>query len=562
MSEQELKLHVPKAARAGVERELMRGAVTRVRLRALYFDTSTRELARANVALRLRQEGRQWIQTLKMPGDHVLARLEINHVRPGPILDLSVYAGTPAEPALGALAGELGVCYETDIRRVLRKVRTRHGVVEVSFDTGCVRAGGLELPVSEVEFELMSGQLAAIFLLGARWLASHSLVLDVRSKSERGDKLASLAQTLLAPGSAAASNDVPGNASVGEADMIAARTAHIARFWEPRSGGPVLLDPKMTPEQALATVTIECLDQIARNAGALAEIDTAGVCAVGTPEHVHQLRVGIRRLRSAWSLFNGIADLPPLALREAIKVHFSLLGGTRDDDVLRETLMPVLRAAGQPPLDLQKTDYVDHTDQVSGGRDFQGWLVDMLAWTLNAQPVVPTPSTPAPDLGASPSADEAQSGSAADTGLIEPQIIPMEGLTVPKPVSLRAVLTRKLRKWHRQVVRDGLRFEALDIETRHALRKRAKRLRYGLQFAETLLPTNRLRNYRKQLSAVQNELGEMNDLAVGLTRFEGLRDTQPSAWFACGWIHARLDALVHETSATFRQLARTTPFWR
>ena len=79
MSEQELKLHIPSTARASVARDLNRGAVTRIRLRALYFDTPTRELVQSRVALRLRQEGRQWVQTLKMPGEHVLSRVEINH---------------------------------------------------------------------------------------------------------------------------------------------------------------------------------------------------------------------------------------------------------------------------------------------------------------------------------------------------------------------------------------------------------------------------------------------------------------------------------------------------
>lgn len=75
MAEQELKLHVPRGARPGIERELLRMPVTRVRLRASYFDTPSRALALAGVALRLRLEGRKWIQTLKMRGEHALARI-------------------------------------------------------------------------------------------------------------------------------------------------------------------------------------------------------------------------------------------------------------------------------------------------------------------------------------------------------------------------------------------------------------------------------------------------------------------------------------------------------
>ena len=53
----------------------------------------------------------------------------------------------------------------------------------------------------------------------------------------------------------------------------------------------------------------------------------------------------------------------------------------------------------------------------------------------------------------------------------------------------------------------------------------------------------------EQLASVQDILGEMNDLAVARDRFILLRDAQPSAWFACGWITSRLDALTIEATA-------------
>jgi hypothetical protein len=50
-------------------------------------------------------------------------------------------------------------------------------------------------------------------------------------------------------------------------------------------------------------------------------------------------------------------------------------------------------------------------------------------------------------------------------------------------------------------------------------------------------------------------------LAVARERFVGLRDTQPSAWFACGWITSRLDALAHQATRAFNQLVNTEKFW-
>ena len=222
MPEQELKLHVPAASRQAVQREIKQREATRIRLHAMYFDTPERELARARIAIRLRLEGRDWVQTLKMPGTDAITRIEMNHPRPGPVLDLSVYAGTDVAP-LAAIKGELGLRYETDVLRLLRRVRTRHGMVELAYDTGILRAGTLELPISELEFELVSGKPRAIFAAARGWQQRHALVLDPRSKSERGDALAQLAHKLAEV-----------DAAAGD-DHQARRAEAIARFWAPRA---------------------------------------------------------------------------------------------------------------------------------------------------------------------------------------------------------------------------------------------------------------------------------------------------------------------------------------
>ena len=553
MSEQELKLHVPSKVRSAVSKELTQQPVTRVRLHALYFDTPTRALVKARIALRLRQEGRKWVQTLKMPGDHPLARIELNHPRPGPSLDLTLYEGTPAAQALASLNEPLGVCYETDVKRMLRTVRTRQGQVEIAFDQGSIRAGSIELPISEVEFELVSGRVEAIFTLGQRWQKAFGLIMDARSKSERGDVLSTLNQTL-----DQIKADTPENI-----DNINAKA--IAKFWGPRGVQPITLNPQMTVAQALTAVTHECLDQIIRNAATLAEVDTAGIMQVGGAEHVHQLRVGIRRLRSAWSLFNGLTTLPPIELREAIKSHFAKLGGSRDIDVLNETILPVLRAAGQPPLVLTHEEDADQVPahQVVTSNEFQTWILDMVAHTIappkTSSPAEKTIGTPTPVVTHGSTTVQIVTSQSAASPLVDASKVEIEKPV--KELTLKQALIGKLKKWHKRVLQEGLKFEEIDIEARHELRKRAKRLRYGLQYAESLLPEARLRTYRKQLANVQDILGEMNDLAVARERFVVLRDTQPSAWFACGWITSRLEALTHKAAAEFKELAKAVHFW-
>lgn len=508
MSEQELKLNVPAVVWRAVERDVLRGTVTRVRLRAQYFDTPNRDLVKARISLRLRLEGRRWVQTLKMPGAHAMDRIELNHPRPGPTLDLSVYDGTAAHKVLQALHEQLSVCYETDVKRLFRRTRVDSNIVEMALDQGVIRAGDLTLPIREIEFELISGAIQSLFTIGKKWQTKHGLLLDLRSKAERGDRLAQLHQTLLT----SQRQDL--------AATQAAQAAAVAGFWGATGVQAIALKPSMTCEHALAAITQECLSQVARNAAILSEIDTAGICRAGTPEHLHQLRVGLRRLRSAWALFKGFANLPEQSLRDDIRIHFSLMGNTRDDDVLRETVMPVLNAAGQPPLNLN-----NHPEQASGtnltaSKDFQGWLIDMMAFavTVDDRPALTTNH-------------------------------------------LRQTLRKRLHKWHQQVVSEGLKFKTLEIESKHVLRKRTKRLRYGLQFAESLLPSTRLKHYRKDLTVIQDVLGEMNDLYVARDRFEKLKDDQPPAWFAVGWIASRLEVLTQDAVKAFASLKRADHFW-
>lgn len=549
MSEQELKLHVPASARRAVLQEVRQRDATRIRLHAMYFDTPARELARARIALRLRQEGRNWVQTLKMPGADAITRVEINHPRPGPVLDLSVYAGTEFEGPLSSIKGELGLRYETDVQRLLRNVRSRYGTIELAYDIGVLRAGSLELPISELEFELVSGRPSAIFLIARRWQQRHGLLLDTRSKSERGDALAGLAQKLA---------ELEGDA----APVQAQRSAAIASFWAPCGASSVQLDDSLTPPQAMGRIAGECLDQIARNAAILAEVDTLDVYPAGNSEHVHQLRVGMRRLRSAWRLFDGWIAPPPVAVSEGVRSLFAAFGQNRDQDVLNETVAPVLQRAGMPAINFEAPPPEIDSQSIASSKEFQGWLLQALEWSLDVQPPTPEPMpVMAEPSDAAPEPTFSLDGTAVFTPATRTIIIPLTADT-EEASPLSKLLAKRLHRWHAKVAKQGEHFASLDIPARHDLRKRGKRLRYGLAFAESLLPQTRLRGYRKQLARVQDLLGEINDLAMAKDYYQACVGTHPQAWFALGWISARLDKLIAEAQLAFDQLAASKPFWK
>jgi CHAD domain-containing protein len=315
-------------------------------------------------------------------------------------------------------------------------------------------------------------------------------------------------------------------AALGDGEVVNAKAKQIETYWAPRNAKAVKLMPGMSAGQALRVVMAECLGHIVRNAALLAEIDTQGVYRLDTTEHVHQLRVGIRRMRTAWSVFNGLCALPPEAQRSEVKKHFSRLGGSRDNQVLFNDLLPALQAAGQPALVFETQAIADDASEVAKDPLFQSWLLDMCEF-VNTAPS-PPPSPPAE-----------------------------ESPTTPR---VKKLLLTKLHKWHRKILRDGVQFAMLEMQARHDLRKRVKKLRYAMQFADALLPEKALSTYLKALSQVQNILGDMNDLYTALEKFSLLRDTQPSAWFACGWITHKLDLLQTDAVTAFQKLSKDS-YW-
>jgi inorganic triphosphatase YgiF len=203
MQEIELKFQVPSEARLRLT-EALSGTDTRTtRLRARYFDTTDRLLACSAFALRLRQEGDGWVQTLKGRGDGLMARLE--HNAPlgtdtgdtAPVLSLERHAGTAAGAALIALLDRAGrtpadlvLQFSTDITRTHAEVQAEGAVVELALDVGQIEGGGRTLPVWEIEFELVSGSAEGLLSLAYLWTEAFGLWLDSRSKAERGDRLA------------------------------------------------------------------------------------------------------------------------------------------------------------------------------------------------------------------------------------------------------------------------------------------------------------------------------------------------------------------------------------
>lgn len=465
VEEVELKCWVPPGRRAAVAAAMATSTARRLRLQDAYLDTPELHLARAGLAWRLRREGSQWLQALKAAQGGGLVRFEHEVPLSAPTPDARLHGGTAPGRSLqaclaqAAAAGQApGVRLQTDIRRVVRRVRAPGAVVDVAFDEGRLQADGAVQRLCELEFELVSGSPQALVALAARWRQRFGLVLDPRHKAERGFGL-----LLGRP---------PGPV---------------------RKAVPPVYARKALAHQAWAAVLDECLDQISRNALGLAWGDAPLRAA-----QVHQLRVGIRRLRSALRVFDGWVPAPPEGLVEGLRRLFAALGQTRDRDVLDHGVAAELQQAGGPALPPLGGPAPADPAALAGAPHTQQLLMDWAAWRAGL------PAQDAPE--APPLARQAR---------------------------------RRLRRWHERLIAEARAFDTLDDEALHALRKRVKRQRYGLEFLAPLWPASALDRHLQALTDAQQALGRLQDLAVAAALYRAQAEQLPQAWFAVGWLTAR-----------------------
>lgn len=479
MTETELKFQIPPRQAAAVARAVATQTARRIRLVAAYADTADRRLAAAGLALRLRREGRQWVQTLKGRGDGLMARPEhevaVSAMPAMPAFDATRHAGTPVgEQLLAQLAdgAPLQVLYRTDIRRTLRLVRSSGAQIELAHDRGRIHAEGGQVHVDELEFELKAGPAAALPALALRWVQRHGLWWDVRTKSERGFRLA-----------------------LGLARVPATRAQ------------PQVLPAAGGLAQSLAAMLQAALAQALPN---LAEIAGAAAEAPAAPEHLHQLRVALRRLRTALAVFGVWATDPAAAaaLESRWREVFTALGAARDADVLATTWLPRLQAAGAPGL-VAGAALASAADVGAMVRDpaVTVLLLDTLAFGL---------------------------------GLAKAEADGAAAATNPAPPPDRAAAARALlrRAWRRAWA-DARQFADAPVEQQHRARKRLKRLRYALEFVAPWLSAQSLRRWQRALGRALEALGEHNDLQSARAQFARQAETDPQAWFAVGWLAAQ-----------------------
>jgi len=507
--EVEFKFQIPADQRDAVEADLRLGPVRRTRLRARYFDTAHGALAAHKMVLRLRLEGKHWVQTTKAAGRGPLDRLEHNvEMEEGSglataIPDVQRHVGTPVGQQLVDVLAESGEplmeVYSTDIWRLVRCEREGNTNVELAFDTGRivgpVRASGKPrtIRISELELELLDGPVQGLVDVAQRWSQRHGLWLSTVSKAAHGERL--LAGIEIVPATKATSPVFSGKSTT-------------------RPTGSAI-------QQAVITA---CLAQVLPNASEIA-------AGSQDAEQIHQLRVGLRRLRTA---LRELAPLAPetgfdSAWQAPLASAFQALGQQRDREIVLNAMAPRLAAVGAPPVVLPNGLSTD-LSAAEAVRDasFQAVLVSLVGFVTQH-------------------VDEEVEKADDDASLTAGQT--------------RRYLRKQLRKLHARTVQDGSRFEGLTHDKQHRVRKRLKRLRYLVEFVAPLFDDAKVRRYLDCLEPAQDALGRFNDDIVALQAYRGAVTSDPRAWFAVGWLNACQANGARDCTKALRRIGKVQSFW-
>ena len=422
---------------------------TRKHLKAVYYDTPKRALRRNGLSFRVRQSGARFTQTVKAEFDNDPLRrgeweASVPSVAPDIVLALPFI---PDKLRADLDRHPLEAVFTTDIHRHQRIVDLPSGAVEVAFDHGFLKSGDRSMPVSEIELELKAGSPSAIYELALRFAEHGSVRPSILSKSARGFDLA---------------DDTP----------PAAR--------RPRK---LCLDPSASLDEAFAAILRACLHHLLQSVPAAED--------GRDPEGIHQLRVALRRLRSALDLMRSVVSLSRLdLLRSEAKWLAQNLSAAREWDVFqRETLRTVAQGCssigGFDELDgaaeQRRTACYDKVRQVLGDRRASCFVIGLGGWI------------------------EAR-GWRSD-------VVPehLAQLAEPAMNFAQCILSAQ----HAKVLKRGRRFKSLTAEELHRLRLSVKRLRYVADFLLPLYGQRKSsRRFSKRLADLQHELGTFNDMAT------------------------------------------------
>ncbi|MET0179414.1 MAG: CHAD domain-containing protein [Novosphingobium sp.] len=485
--EVELKLDLGDASAEAIRQSnLLPGETTSVRQSSTYYDTPDRALLQAGLSLRLRRTPGQCIQTIKAVGGSaagLFTRAEWEQAVDG---QHPVLAETdPIATLLGAATSDLAPVFEIEVDRRIWRVNEGEAEIELVMDRGAASSGDDRVSICEVELELARGPVAALFALARKLDEVAPVRLGVRTKAERGYGLS-------------------------------------PRKRRPFKAEPVVLAHGMNAAEAFQRSAQACIRHFRLNEDLVLDDRAAGAGPL------HQARVALRRLRSAFSIYRPLLDGDPVGerLREELRWLSGQLGEARNLDVLIERGEP---GALQERLLAERSAAYGRVTAALGSPRVRAMMLDLAEWLI---------------------AGEWLSNAETQARRSQPA---------------REFAAARLDRLRRRLKKDGDSLDSDGDEARHEVRKDAKRLRYAAEFFGGLFDRKRERRRYKafiaDLEDLQDRLGALNDLATApeVLRGLGIADNPEAALLL---VDANKPALVKAAAKAHAALVDAKRFWR
>jgi triphosphatase len=415
-------------------------------LHTTYYDTTDLVLRKAGVSLRVRDSEGRIVQTIKSASGNagLFDRSEWEHEVKDRDIDLIAASGTALEPLLSVrVRNALRPVFETRVNRTVYQVARNGSDIEVALDQGEVTAGGRQAAINEIELELKHGEPTELFRLARKLDATVPLRIAGKVKAERGYELVQDAYQAF------------------------------------EKAKPIQLDSGMASGEAFRAIVHNCLRQIIAN--------EPGVCT-GDAEALHQMRIGLRRLRAAITAFAKVSSDSKQNRIKRLKAAMNKLGPARDLDVFAADVFKHLSetGAGEKEFAEASRDFTLRREKAYAAlanfvrsKRFRKTLLDVAEWV--------------------------------ETG-------PWTRVRAGAEQPIKEHAADVQAKFRKQIRKKGSDLHELDARARHKLRIRAKKLRYMVEFFGGIFPGHKGVKRREaalnSLKTLQDTLGSLNDIAA------------------------------------------------
>lgn len=480
-----------------------------VRLHDTYYDTPDHRLRDKGFTLRVRREGSSCRQILEAEAQ---GEAGTRHTREwsapitGSFPELAGLGSAKVLERIGLiLPGELQPTFSVSLTRRFAQYAAADEAggedrFEATLDVGEIVAGARRQPISELVLTSVDGAPGTLQKEAARLHRIEPMELEASPIERRGAAL------------------------TFDEHPLGTKTS------------PRRFNKRISLDEALSRVLGGCMRHMLANYDAA--IDGTDI------EGVHQMRVALRRLRTAVSMFKTV--LPPDDVRwlqSRSKSLIDVLGAARDWDVFSDELLRpvvcahpdnVVLATLRTAVERQRELAYERVRSTLRAPEYLTFVLDLAYW-------------------------------------LESRGWRRRAATLDFDQPLVQLARKALNKRHRKTLKLGRDFDGLSDDALHQVRIALKKLRYSAEFFAPLYRKKDTRPYLAALQRLQDDLGRLNDIAVAERRLDALCRkargktaealTSASA-LMLGWYAHALAERRPRIADDWRAFAGTAAFWR